>query len=402
MASDYRDAIKILTDSVGIVGIEEIELGDAFGRVLAVEVRASEDVPSFDRSPYDGYAFRAEDVAGAGEGNPVTLKVVDNIRAGEVSVNRVINGTAIRLMTGAKLPEGADAICKFEDTDFTDEAVTIYKKYGTGDNVIRAGEDIKKDTLLAMAGSVVDAGLMGTMASFGMIKVKVYKRPVAGIISTGDELVDAGCVPNAGKIRNSNRYVLAPALENIGIDTVYLGHAKDRIEDIVNLIDKGYRECDIVISTGGVSVGDYDLLPDAMEESGYEIRVRGVGMKPGMACAYGVKDGKVMLALSGNPASSLTNLQCICYPALRKLAGRREYDHKPVKMKLKNECRKAGRGTRFLRGHLEIRDGEAYLAAPGEQGNVVISSAIGCNAYGILTDMKPPVAVGTLIDAFLV
>jgi molybdopterin molybdotransferase len=233
-----------------------------------------------------------------------------------------------------------------------------------------------------------------------MTRVKVYRKPLAGIISTGDEVVDVSAAPGPGKIRNSNRYIMAAALKGIGFDTVYLGHAGDSVEEIRSLIDKGYRECDIIISTGGVSVGDYDLVPDAMEESDCKILVRGVGMKPGMACAYGVKDGKVMLALSGNPASSLTNLQCICYPALRKLAGYRDYDHKLIKMKLKNECKKAGKGTRFLRGRLEIIDGEAYLDFPDEQGNVVISSTIGCNAYGIVTDMKAPAAKGTIVDAF--
>ena len=235
-----------------------------------------------------------------------------------------------------------------------------------------------------------------------MTEVKVFKKPAAGIISTGDELVDASVTPGPGKIRNSNRYTIEAALKSIGFDTIYLGHADDAVEDIKALIVKGYRECDIIISTGGVSVGDYDLVPAAMESAGFKISVRGVGMKPGMACAYGLKEGKIMLALSGNPASSLTNLQCICFPALRKLAGYRDYDHKLLKLKLKDDCKKAGRGIRFLRGRLEIIDGEAYIAAPNDQGNVVISSAIGCNAYGILTDMKAPVPGGTMVDAFLI
>ncbi len=402
MAAAFKDAIGILTENIGIAGYEETELVSAAGRVLAEDIKAAENVPSFDRSPYDGYAFRAEDTAGACDEDPVTLKVIENIRAGEVPKNRVIKGTAIRLMTGAPLPEGADAICKYEDTDFTDTAVTLYREYRTNDNVIRAGEDIKRGTLLATVGTVIDTGLIATMASFGMTAVKVFKKPVAGIISTGDEVVDISAIPGPGKIRNSNRYMIAAAVESIGFDTVYLGHANDSVEDIKSLTDKGYRECDIIVSTGGVSVGDYDLVPDAMEAAGFKIMVHGVGMKPGMACAYGLKEGKVMLALSGNPASSLTNLQCICYPALKKLAGYREFDHKLIKLKLKNECKKAGKGTRFLRGRLEMIDGEAYLDFPKEQGNAVISSAIGCNAYGIVTDMQAPVPGGVMVDAFLI
>ena len=402
MASDHKDAIRILVDSVSAVGPEEVDIGMAHGRILHEDIRSVENVPSFDRSPYDGYAFRAEDTKGASDDKPVILNVVGNIRAGQVACRELTKGCAIRLMTGALLPEGADAICKYEDTDYTDTTVAIKREYSSGENVIRAGEDIKEGSLLAKKGDMVDAGLTGTLASLGMLKLPVYRRPVAGIISTGDEVVDADCKPGAGKIRNSNRYTIAAALEGIGYDAVYLGRAGDDVEEIKEFILRGEEECDIIISTGGVSVGDYDLVPDAMESAGFKIPVRGVRMKPGMACAYGLKEGMVMLALSGNPASSLTNLQCICYPALRKLAGYREYEHKIIKMKLKNECRKAGKGTRFLRGKLEIIDGEAYLAAPGEQGNVVISSAIGCNAYGILTDVKAPVISGTSVDGFLV
>ena len=402
MATDPREAVKILADSVAVMGTEEINLENAAGRVLAEDIIAKENVPSFDRSPYDGYAFRAEDTAGAADEKPVILKVIENIRAGQQASSAITGGCAIRLMTGAPLPEGADAICKYEDTDFTDTQVAIRQKYRSGENVIRAGEDISKGSRLARRGSVIDAGLTGIMASLGMLKVPVYKRLKAGIISTGDEVVGAESVPGPGKIRNSNRYTIAAALDGIGADTLYLGHATDDIKDIKDLIIKGERECDIIISTGGVSAGDYDLVPDAMEGSGYEILVRGVRMKPGMACAYGLKEGKIMLALSGNPASSLTNLQCICYPALKKLAGYRDYDHKLIKLKLKNECKKAGKGTRFLRGKFELTDGEAYLDFPKEQGNVVISSAAFCNAYGIVTDMKAPVPAGTLVDAFLI
>ncbi len=401
MATDYRDAIKILTDNTWTVGCEEVSIEKALGKILADDLSATENVPSFDRSPYDGYAFKAEDTAGATQDSPVTLKVTDNIRAGEISCVEVANGTAIRLMTGAPLPAGADAICMYEDTDFTDSTVTLKREYKTGSNVIRAGEDISEGSLLAGKGTVIDAGLIGTMASLGIMKVCVYKRPLAGIISTGDEVVDADCLPGEGKIRNSNRYTIAAALESIGIDTVYLGRSGDDMEDLKNLIGRG-DGCDILISTGGVSAGDYDLVPDAMEAMGYDILVRGVGMKPGMACAYGIKAGKVMIALSGNPASALTNLQCICYPALKKLAGYKEYDHRLIKMKLKNDCKKAGKGTRFLRGRFEIEEGEAYLRSPEKQGNVVISSAAGCNAYGILKDMAPPVKKGSLIDGFLV
>jgi molybdopterin molybdotransferase len=159
--------------------------------------------------------------------------------------------------------------------------------------------------------------------------------------------------------------------------------------------------CDVIISTGGVSVGDYDLVPEAMLQAGYEVFVRGVDIKPGMACAYGVKGDRLMLALSGNPASALTNLECVCLPALKKMAGFTEYQHTAIKMTLEDELQKGANGIRFVRGRLEYEDGRTVLKASSEQGNTVISSAIGTNAYGIIKDRQGPIPAGTLLDGFV-
>jgi molybdopterin molybdotransferase len=240
------------------------------------------------------------------------------------------------------------------------------------------------------------------MASLGIRQAEVYRRVIAGIISTGDEVTDLSEPLKPGMIRNSNRYTIAAALESIGIDTVYLGHAGDDKEETKKLILLGEAGCDVVVSTGGVSAGEYDLVPDAMEAAGYELLVRGVDIKPGMACAYGVKDNMIMLALSGNPASSLTNLQCVCYPALRKLMGMEGYGHELIKMKIGNDFLKKSKGVRFIRGTVKIEKGNAVFRASGAQGNVVISSTIGCNAYGIITDKEGSIKAGTMIDGFLV
>ena len=399
---EFNKARSILTDHIKVIDTEILNIKDLYGRVLAEDITATENVPPYARSPYDGYAFMASDTCWVSEDRPVTLKVIENIKANQVPFNFVSSGTAIRLMTGAPIPGGADAVCKYEDTDFTDEEVTIKREYSSGENIIFAGEDIEEGTLLAKKGDVIDAGLTGTLASLGITEARVYKRPVAGIISTGDEVIDIDEPLHPGMIRNSNRYTIRAALESIGYDTVYLGHARDETEEIKKLIINGEQGCDILVSTGGVSAGDYDLVPDAIKLAGYEILVRGVNIKPGMACAYGYKDDRLMLALSGNPASSLTNLQCVCYPALKKLKGIREYEHELIKMKIKYDCIKKSSGVRFIRGRLKIEDGTAVLDAASEQGNVVISSAIGCNVYGIVSGKGGPLKAGTMIDGFSV
>ena len=398
----FKEAQKILTDHIQATGTETVNIKKLYGRVLAEDITAMENVPPYARSPYDGYAFMASDTCWVSEERPVTLKVIENIKANQVPFNFVSSGTAIRLMTGAPIPGGADAVCKYEDTEFTDEEVTIKREYSSGENIIFAGEDIERGTLLARKGDIIDTGLTGTMASLGITEAEVYKRPVAGIISTGDEVIDIEEPLHPGMIRNSNRYTIASALESIGFDTVYLGHACDDEEEIKKLILDGERDCDIIVSTGGVSAGDYDLVPKAMELAGFNILVKGVNIKPGMACAYGIKYGMLMLALSGNPASSLTNLQCVCYPALRKLMGIRKYEHEPIKLKMKYDCVKKSHGVRFIRGRLKIEDGIAVLEASNEQGNVVISSTIGCNVYGIVSEEDEPPKAGTMIDGFLV
>ena len=402
MKTDYTEAIGLLVNEINTVGTEQVSLDEMYGRILAENITAKENVPSFSRSPYDGYAFRSPDTAGVSVSNPVTLEVIDNIKAGDVSDKIVEPGTAVRLMTGAALPEGADAICKYEDTEFDDEYVTLTSEFRPFENVIQPGEDIKEGTVIRGKGCVIDTGCLGTFSSQGITSVQVYKRPVAGIITTGDEVVDAEKQAPFGKIRNSNRYIIQASLKKIGFDSVYIGHAGDDREETVSLIEKGFEDADVIISTGGVSVGDYDLVPDAMETAGFKMLCRGVGIKPGMACAYGVKDGKLMLALSGNPSSSLTNLECICFPALRKLSGMVEFEHKTFGIKLASEWKKPSKGDRFLRGRIEIKDGEAYFIFSKEQGNVVISSAIDCNVYGLIPSGSGPFSYGDIIDGFLV
>ncbi|MCR4842242.1 MAG: molybdopterin molybdotransferase MoeA [Eubacterium sp.] len=399
---DYKYATEVLVNNVVPTGICSVGLNELYGRILAEDLVAEENVPAFARSPYDGYAFRACDTAGASEERPVTFKVIENIRAGQVAEKEVTENTAIRLMTGAPIPKGADAVCKYEDTVFTDTEVTISAGYKSGANVVAEGEDIKLGTTLAKAGTRIDIGIIGTAASLGLSAVKVYIKPKAGIISTGDEIVAPGEELPYGKIRNSNSHTIAAALRQLGFETVYLGHARDDVDEICDLIARGEEDCDLIVSTGGVSVGDYDLVPDAMEKKGYSIPVGGVKMKPGMACAYGVKDGRLMLGLSGNPASSLTNLQCVCAPALRKMTGLSEYGHRLIKMELADDFRKGSNGVRFIRGRLDFVDGRVVLRASQDQGNIVMSSVIDCNAYGIIAPDRAPVYAGEIIDGFIV
>ena len=398
---DYTRARELLLSAVLPVGTERVPLSKCGGRVLAEDVVARENVPSFDRSSYDGYALRSADAANAAKDAPVTLRILEEIPAGAVPAKAVTPGTAAKVLTGAPVPDGADTVVMYEKTEFTEEYVSLFGPVKAGDGVVRAGEDIQKGTVLAQRGAVIDPGLAGTLASQGVSAPLVYKVPKVAVLSTGSELVEADSTPREGKIRNSNRYMLEAALKALGCEPVYLGIAGDSAADICERLSQGLAECDAAVTTGGVSAGDYDLTPDAMEMAGAVILFRGVAIKPGMACAYGVRDGKLICALSGNPASSLTNLYAVALPALKKLSGRRDCLPREISVALSSGFKKKSPVDRFLRGRLELKDGTVRMELPEDQGNVVLSSAIGCDVMAVVPAGSGPVSAGTILKGFL-
>lgn len=399
---DYLAARDLLLSRISPVGTEETALLDCAGRVLARELTAAADVPAFDRSPYDGYAFRAADVAAATREAPVTLRILEEVPAGAVPTKAVAAGTATKVLTGAPVPEGADAVINFEVTEFTAEAVTLFAPVKPGSNIVRRGEDVKRGAVLLCAGQVVDAGAAGVLAAQGVARPEVYRVPKVAILSTGSELVEADKEAGPDMIRNSNAYTLAAALKQNGFAPVYLGIAGDSAEAIEALLREGLETCDAVVCTGGVSVGDYDLTPDAMERAGVELLFRGVSLKPGMACAYGVKDGKPVCGLSGNPASSMTNFYAVALPALKKLAGREDAAPPEITVKLQTAFPKPSRGTRLLRGRLDLTGGAAEMALSAEQGNVALSSTVGNNVMAVVPAGSGPLPAGTELKGFLI
>lgn len=398
---NFKDACQKLIDLVEPVKTEKIALAESAGRILAEAVVAGEDVPPFDRSPYDGYAFRAVDTSTASKETPITLQILEEVSAGAVPTKECVAGTATKILTGAPIPKGADAVIMYERTEFTSQTVTIFGPVKEGDNIVYAGEDVKCGAVLATAGGKIDAGTMGTLASQGIGKPVVYKIPKIGIISTGNEVVDVESDLTPGKIYNSNRYTLTAAVKEIGCEPVFLGIAGDTSEGIAKLFLEGLKTCDAILTTGGVSVGDYDMTPAAMEQAGIKILFRGVDLKPGMACAYGIKDGKPICGLSGNPASSLINYYAVAMPALKKLTGVKHYVPEEIDVILNDGFKKKSPGTRLLRGTLDLSQGEVRMNLPKEQGNVMLNSMIGCNVMAIVPAGSGPIEAGTKLKGFL-
>ena len=398
----WMEARDLLLDHASPVETESVPLAACAGRVLAFDLQAGSDVPPFDRSAYDGYALRSADVAQASPEHPVTLSVTETIPAGKVAALPVTPGHAAHLMTGATIPDGADCVIMFEKTRFTETSVTLSEPLSPGDNIVRRGEDVRAGSLLAPCGTCIDAGLAGTLAAQGVGQARVYRKPVIGLISTGSEVTEVGKPLEAGKIYNANRASLTALMEQEGCRVRYLGLAGDEAAAISELITQGIRECDAVILTGGVSVGDWDVTPEAMTRSGVTLLVRGVSMKPGMACAYGTAGGRPVIGLSGNPASAVTNFCACVLPAVRRLCGRKDVLPQPVMASLIRGFRKASPADRFLRGQLMLEDGTVRFAAAPDQGNVVLSGTIGCRAFLLIPAGSQPLTAGAALSGFLI
>lgn len=396
-----EQARELMLARCGVVEAESLPLSEAMGRILAEDILASDNVPPFAKSPYDGYAFRAADSTGASRDHPVALTVLETVAAGSIPSREITPGTASRIMTGAPIPEGADTVVMYEVTDFTDATVTIYSAASPGRDIVPAGEDIRAGTRIAGRGDLIDPGLAGSLASLGFARLEVFRKPKVGLISTGNEVVEADQPVSGAFIRNSNRYALAAACAKAGTEPVYLGRAGDVVEDIAALMIEGLETCDLVCSTGGVSVGDFDLTPAALEIIGAEITVRGVRIKPGGACAYGIKGGKPLFGLSGNPSSALLNFYAIAWPCLRKLSGRSQVMPPSTKVTLADAFNKKSPNTRLITGRLDLSDGVVRMRVTAVQGNAILRTLIGCDVMAVIPAGSPPLPAGTVLEAWL-
>lgn len=400
-AMPFREARDRLAALSRPVGTERIPLSACANRVLAQDLVASSDVPPFDRSPYDGYVLRARDSLGASRDAPVTLRILEEICASCVPRRALTAGTASKILTGAPIPEGGDAVVPFEDTRFTESEVTIFAPMRPGENIVCAGEDIRRGALLCHGGQRVDAGVMGALAGQNIVEPLVYRQPRVGILSTGSELVEPGRDLAPGRIRDTNRYSMAAAVSRLGAEPILCaGAVHDQVEQIAASMECALADCDALITTGGVSVGDYDLTPAAMEAIGTEILFRKVDLKPGMACAYGLRGGKMVCGLSGNPVSSIKNFYAVALPAFRRLCGLRDFETQEISVTLDEPFAKHSPVNRLLLGYSDLRDGTVRLRLSERQGNMMISGLVGCDLAAVIPAGSGPVGVGTVLKGF--
>ena len=392
---EWRQARDLLLKHIQPVEAELLPLTQATGRLLASPQWTSSDMPPFDRSPYNGYAFQSGDTKGK---LPVTLQVLEEVPAGAVPTQKVVPGTAVKVLTGAPIPPGADAVTKFEETRFSPDTVTLLRRYEAGENMIRRGEDLRTGDQLASPGQRLDPGLAGALWAQGAREVAVYRRPRVGLITTGSELQEPGTPGRMGQIPNSNRPAFEAALKLAGAEPIYYGAPGDDCDAIASALSVAWQETDLVITTGGVSVGDYDLTPAALEQAGGTIAVQNLLMKPGGKCCFGWQGKKLACCLSGNPASAMTCFYAVVLPLLRKLSGQPEGRLPELTVPLGADYPKASHQTRLLRGRLTIvNDGLVFMPAPS-QSNGALHSLADANALGEIPAGSPPMKAGTLIQ----
>ena len=360
---------------------EEVELNKAGGRILVQDMVAEFNNPPFDRSPVDGYACKAEDLADASSEHPVKLKVMEEIDAGQYSERVVESGQAVRIMTGAAIPKGCDCCIFQEDTDYGEETVEIYREVKQWDNYCFAGEDFKKGTTLLKKGTHIGYVEAAVLAGMGAAKVPVYRRPKVVLLTTGDEVVEPGNPLPAGKIYNSNMTMLSARMMELGIEPFYMEAVKDNPQVMAEKIKEIAEQADMIITTGGVSVGKKDIMHESIRLIDAERIFWRVNMKPGMPTLFSVYEnasgGKVpVISLSGNPFGVAVTIELLIRPALEKMMQNPAIGLKEVTGVMADDFVKGIKGRRFIRAYWE--DGRFHLPN-GLHSNGVLSSMAGCN-----------------------
>ena len=397
-----NEALDILADLPVAPAVETVPLFQAQGRVLAEDFRAVQNVPPFDRSPYDGYALRGEDTAAATADKPVVLRITEELPAGKAPEREVTPGTAAKILTGAPVPPGANAIVKFEVTEFTSGEVKIFEPVKPDTDIVYAGEDVKAGQLLAEKGSLLSPAIAGAMAGQGLAEVKVFRRPRAMVLCTGSELLEPGQAPEPAKIYNSNAYTISAYLGAMGVDCVSGGSMPDEPERIAQRISGALSEYDLVVTTGGASVGDYDYAVRSAELTGANVLFWKLAMKPGGSVVAAEKDGKLILSLSGNPGAAVITLLRVASAYVKRLCGRKDTGLEAMELVMKEPFKKKSPQQRLIRGQLSVENGVAYFVPRDGQGNGVISSLIGCDVLAEVPAGSPPIQAGECVRAYKV
>jgi len=391
----YEEARERILDRVSPLGVERVPLDAAAGRSLGEEVRAPGDLPPWDNSAMDGYAVRSADCRG-----DAVLAIAGYQTAGGPGAGAVSPGGAVRIMTGAPIPLGCDAVVPFEDAEERDGAVRIDAPVHPRRHIRFRGEDVRAGERVIPEGTILRPPEISLLASFGRARIPVYRKPRVAVLSTGDELVELGEAAGAGKIVNSNSYALAAAIVEAGGEPVLLGIARDEREDLKAKLSEGLA-ADVLVTSAGVSAGDRDLVRDVLAELGVENVFWKVLVKPGGPTAFGVAGRKPVFSLPGNPVSSLITFEVFVRPALRKMTGSPDPVKKPVKATLAEAVEKKPGKTHFLRVRVEPGEKGYVARTAGDQNTGILRTLVLADGIAILPQERTTFASGEPVDVLL-
>ncbi|MBT7271851.1 MAG: molybdopterin molybdotransferase MoeA [Nitrospina sp.] len=375
------EARKIILEKIKTQGTEKVSISEALGRILSEDIIARRNNPPMDNSAMDGYALKAKDIELATSENPIKLEIIEDLAAGYSPKMSIQSGQAVRIMTGAPIPEGADAVIMQEDTERNENSVQVKDKAEIRENIRDAGEDVREGETVIKKGAKLLPAHIGMMAVVGRSSVLVGRRPSVAILSTGDEIKDLDDSLSGPCIYNSNGYMLAAQVKSAGGIPSYLGIARDNEEDLMEKFNWALQ-CDMVVSSGGVSVGDYDLVKASLKKMGQEMLFWKVAMKPGKPLAFGRIDTVPIFGLPGNPVSSFVSFEQFVRPSIRKMMGASQLSHLLVQAKLTHTVHKKAGRQHFLSAYVKWENGTCTVSPTQEQGSGILKSTV--NANGLL------------------
>ncbi len=403
-----QEALTAVLAGVSVLPAERVPLLDGLGRVLAEDVVAQDSLPPFANSSMDGYALVAADLAGASAQSPATLRVVGDVAAGALPDVNVQPGTAVRIMTGAPVPPGADAVVPVEDTNEAwrnrerplPEQIQVSRSVKSGDYIRYPGEDIKAGQIILEQGHILRPQEVGVLASLGVSEISVVRRPRVAILATGDELLEIDQPLQAGKIRNSNGYTQAAQILALGAVPVPLGIAGDTETAVRQKLQAGLEaKVDLFISSAGVSVGAYDVVKVVLEQEG-NVGFWRVRMRPGKPLAYGTYHGIPYLGLPGNPVSAMVSFERFARAAIRKMAGHTQFERPIIAVTVQNEIHSDGRES-YIRAVVTSDENGYQATITGDQGSHIMTSLVKANALLIVPEGVKLVPAGSKLTAWM-
>ncbi|MBT8490024.1 MAG: molybdopterin molybdotransferase MoeA [Deltaproteobacteria bacterium] len=379
------EALHTILRAVSSVGIERVNILSALGRVLAEDIYARRTIPPTDNSAMDGYALIAEDTMGATAEHPLLFDIIEDVPAGNMPQKIVGFAEATRIMTGAPTPEGVDAVVPVEDTELDGDRVKIFAEASMGQNIRSMGEDVKEGEVVIPRGAIIRPAETGMLAALGRSFVAVYQKPLVAILATGDELVDIDGELSPEKIISSNSYSGAAQVIECGGIPLQIGIAKDTKEDLTEKFKAAMR-ADIIMSSAGVSVGDYDFVKDVMKEIGVMIDFHQVAQRPGKPFTFGTAGKKLVFGLPGNPVSSMITFEQYVRPTLLKMTGHKRIFRTTIKAILQEDIQKKKGLRYFLRVQVRYENGRFTAVTTGEQGSGILKSMVLANGIMVLPE----------------